>query len=436
MISEVKRTIDDEGLLKSGMSVCVGVSGGADSVCLLDVLCRLAPQYDLRLSVVHVNHGLRGDDADRDEAFVKALCEDRALAFRAVHADVAAEAKRARCSVEEAGRAVRYAAFEASGCDVIAVAHTRSDSVETALFQLARGTSAGGLRGIRAKRGNVIRPLIRVTRKQVEAYLQTRGLAYVTDETNACDAYARNFIRHRVVPALKEVNAAFEDHVSAVLDDLALTEAYLTQQTETLLASAERDGGWDVSALSAAHPALQSRAVATLLAAAMKKPPERRHVTACLALLKEKSGKTQLGADCFFTVRQGLAFFGSSPEPLPEAWAVPLENETAETPVGCIRLVPVFAPDETALDADSLLFPLTVRTRRAGDAITLPKRGVTKTLKKLFNEAHLPLSEREKRVVLESGGRVAWVEGFGADKAFSATEKTTKRFTVLIEPKK
>ena len=192
--------IQTHQMLRPGDRVVVGVSGGADSVALLDLLCRLE---GLEITVCHLNHGLR-PEAGEEEAFVRRLAEDRGLAFLSRRADAAAWARDHRCTVEEAGRELRYALFrDCSGeGGKIATAHTLSDSMETVLWNLTRGTGIKGLRGIPAVRGNIVRPLITCTRREVEDYCRQRGLSFVTDPTNLTSQYSRGRIRNRVIPQL------------------------------------------------------------------------------------------------------------------------------------------------------------------------------------------------------------------------------------------
>ena len=195
--------IREHHMLKPGDRVVAGISGGADSVCLLFVLLEWAKVCPLELAVVHVNHGIR-KEAGEDAAYVKSLCEAHCLPFYLLEKDVRERAEQEKCSEEEAGRKTRYEAFEAVakeiGADYIAVAHNSNDRSETMLFHLFRGSGIKGLGSIQPVRDNIIRPILCLERKEIEAYLEDRGITYCQDATNATDDYTRNRIRHHILP--------------------------------------------------------------------------------------------------------------------------------------------------------------------------------------------------------------------------------------------
>ncbi|MBQ9109096.1 MAG: tRNA lysidine(34) synthetase TilS, partial [Oscillospiraceae bacterium] len=202
MKANALKTIAEFHMLTQGDFVAVGVSGGADSVALLSLLCCLRGELDLTLVACHINHNLRGAEAKRDEDFVRRLCDRLGVECRVLSADVAALAREEGRSVEETARQVRYRFFaETAGKrGKIATAHTAADNTETVLLNLARGSGLRGLCGIPPVRGNILRPLIGGTREQTEAWCCQNGLEWVEDSTNAADDYTRNRLRHHAVP--------------------------------------------------------------------------------------------------------------------------------------------------------------------------------------------------------------------------------------------
>lgn len=199
--------------------VIAGVSGGADSVCLLFVLCALKEKYDFSIRVCHVNHGLRGADADADEQFVKELCRKLNVPCRVFHRDVELIARKRKQSPEEAGRMVRREAFEImcreEGGTRIAAAHHCDDNAETILLNLARGTGIRGLCGIRPVYGKWIRPLLGVSRGEIESALSEEGISWRRDMSNEDDIYTRNRIRHHILPSLQtQVNPETVRHLN------------------------------------------------------------------------------------------------------------------------------------------------------------------------------------------------------------------------------
>ena len=207
------QTIEKYKLLQNGDKVIVALSGGADSVTLLDMLNSVKEIYNLTIYASHINHGLRGEEADRDENFCKILCKIYNTELFVKKADIKILAKEQKISEELCGRNVRYSYFEELSQNLsakIATAHTASDNIETLLFNITRGSSVTGAGAITPKRGNIIRPLIMLTREDIEQYCEQNNLEYVTDSTNLTDDYTRNKIRHQVIPVLKQINPQLE----------------------------------------------------------------------------------------------------------------------------------------------------------------------------------------------------------------------------------
>ena len=213
--------LESRNMLEAGDVVAAGVSGGADSVCLLLVLKAYAeshPEKKLQIKAVHVEHGIRGEESLEDARFVKALCEQWEIPLTVVSEDVREKARREHLTVEEAGRQVRYQAFEevAGPGGKIAVAHNAGDQAETILWNLARGSGIAGLCGMRKVRGKILRPLLNVPRREIEVFLRENGVSWRTDSTNLTLEYTRNKIRSQAVPALESVNARAVEHLGAL----------------------------------------------------------------------------------------------------------------------------------------------------------------------------------------------------------------------------
>ena len=225
------------------LRLAAAVSGGADSMALLLLLRALQPEFGYTLSACHVNHGLRGAAADRDEAFVRQACGALGVPLRVFHAAELADTVDAPPphAGEDWARRLRYACFERlceEGIDAVATAHTANDQAETLLLRLARGTGLHGAGGIRPRRPGYCRPLLGLTRAETEALCAAFGQGWVTDETNESDAYARNRLRHGAVPALRSVNAAAEENLARFCEKAAQADAYFAQKAEALLMDA------------------------------------------------------------------------------------------------------------------------------------------------------------------------------------------------------
>lgn len=264
LLDEVRRFLNAEHL--SGCRIHTALSGGADSVSLLHALCLLQEELSLDLRAIHIQHNLRGEESLRDEKFCREFCKALGIPLTVVPCDVRDYAQTHRLSEETAARECRYAAFAAHCDGLVATAHTASDQLETVLFRMARGTGLKGLCGIPPVRENFIRPLLRVTRAEVEAYVRAQGLSYVTDSTNADDAYRRNFLRRHIVPKLKECNPSVERICSEMTEALILDADFLRMQTEAALAQCRQPNG-SLKGLAALHPAMQRRCIAELLQA-------------------------------------------------------------------------------------------------------------------------------------------------------------------------
>lgn len=267
--------------------VLLALSGGADSSALLDALCEMG----VRLSAAHVNHCIRGDEADRDEEFCKNLCRERGVELFLLREDVPARAKESGESVEEAARRIRYAFFERvmseRGIPVLATAHNADDNAETVLLNLVRGSGSRGACGIPRTRelscGTLVRPILSVSRDQIERYCAERSLSYVTDSTNLSDDYARNRIRHKVLPELKGLNSDFLGAVSRFCAVIGEDCDHLDTAARELL----KCGAPSAELLISQPRPIASRALLFFLRERGARP-EARHVEALLDAAKNK----------------------------------------------------------------------------------------------------------------------------------------------------
>ncbi len=435
MICKAIGTIEKYNLLPEGARVCVALSGGADSLCLLHALMALRERYALSLSAVHVNHNLRGESADRDEAFVRCICSEWGVPLEVFSPDVAAIAKKKGIGLEECGRAVRYEYFGKLDCDLIATAHTLSDSIETMIFNLLRGTGTKGLASIPPKREpNIIRPLIECTREEIEGYCLENNLQYVTDETNLSDDYTRNYIRHNIIPTFREVNTAFEGNISRTMEIVRSEDSFLAELATDLLARAETDRGYLTSVFYEAHPALRRRAIAKLLSDAMDKPAEMRHIALTDEAIISGSGKIQLGKGLYIRVDCDIISIQRHEGKKEVLWG--REGNTFITPMGNFNVFVINNPDELLpddIDADKLGEDYAVTPRKEGDTFYSKKRKLTKTLKKLFSEMKIPVEGRDLVPVLRNERGAVWVFGVGTDGNYLAAEGCKKIIRIKKE---
>lgn len=429
MLDKVRSTIEKYQMIKEGETVLCCLSGGADSVALLLCLSELG----CRVSAVHINHCLRGEESDRDERFCIDLCGRLGIPLRVERVDVKGYCREHGCSTEEGARRLRYEAFERQDCHRIATAHTLSDSFETALFNLARGTAVKGLCGIPPVRGRIIRPLIECTRDEIERFLADKGQGYVTDSTNLTDDYSRNKIRHKVIPVLKSINPEAEQAFARTARSLHMDDFALCKDAEKLLERSRVANGWSTDILGGARWAVMSRAVRMILEEWGISYDSARVNELC-TLARGGVGRVCLSGDLYAFASGGVLRI-ARPDPA-ENREVTVDSD-CEFEL-CGKKVSIVITDKSkiehkvhkmftyiTLDYDKIKGVIAVRTRRGGDSIRLEGRGCTKTLKKLYNEC-VPYEKRESTLLLCDSEGVAAVEGIGAAERAAVTEKTVR----------
>lgn len=433
--------IEKYDMLENGDRIVVGLSGGADSVCLLHLLCSLREKYSLTLVAAHINHGIRGSEADRDERFCRELCNKLSVEFKSLHADIPALAKQNGEGLEECGRRVRYEFFNSLCGDSgkIAVAHNKNDVAETLLFNLTRGTRLKGAGSIAPVRDNVIRPLINTSREEIEAYLKENTLSFVTDSTNLENDYARNKIRNLVLPVLKEINPEAISAMAAFCESASEDEEYLEKLTEASYRELVSGEKLDAKGFSRLDGALKGRVAKKYLESLTDADVLNKHIEDFIDFSENGEALQTAGALRLIKRKDTVKPFERSAEP----FEVSFRKESREVcyPYGKAEIRIIEKKDlqklnnklaENLMDFDKIGDSMVLRSRKEGDAITLKKRGVTKTLKKLFNEASVERSRRNTVAVLESDGKLVWVQGFGVNKVFSADENSEKMLLITL----
>ena len=292
--------------LKGAKTVAVALSGGADSVALLNLLSELKEEYGFTLLAAHFNHKLRGEEAERDERFVKELCKKQGVKLICGEGNVSEFANREKISTELAARQLRYEFLDKLETDLVATAHTASDNLETVIFNLARGSGIGGLCGIPVKRGKYIRPLLFCTRKQIEDYCGQNGLDFVTDSTNLSDDYTRNRIRHKIVPLLKEINPSVEKSVTNTSLELTFDRDYLDKTAEEEYKKIITDKGLDVKNLGTLHPSLSGRVLRLFCLYKTGITPDYKHTNDLFGVAVASGGRCSLEGGFFAGRQKGI----------------------------------------------------------------------------------------------------------------------------------
>lgn len=468
ILKTVRDFCRERGLFGGCRAVTAGVSGGADSVCLLFILRRLfaqmPPEVRPSLTAVHVHHQIRGAQADADAEFTRDLCERLGVPFVMKRVDAPGEAKRAKISLEEAARNLRYAALrEAVPGALIAVAHTATDQAETVLFRLARGTGLTGLAGMSPKAGDIVRPLLCLTRQDTEAFLMAEGQPYVTDSTNFGRDNARAILRADVMPGLSEINAQAVRHIAQAAGQLAEAGELIREQSGALLARAQAAdpraqaaGGdvgvtLDIRTLEEAPPLLARQA---LLAALEKVSGHERdigaaHIQAVMGLLANRTGSEVILP---YGVRVKNSY-GKLYIEVPGGPEEAEQEENREMPVnlegalagldesGPVRLrfgrwevqagfAAKFDRDRDNeftkfFDYDKMQNGLVLRNPRKGDFLRTGEASGA-PLRKVLKDRKVPKEVRSGLLLLAAGSRVYWAVGVRRSQDALIDENTTK----------
>ena len=418
MRERVEQYILQHELISPGDKVLIGLSGGGDSVALLHILKSLCARLDFTICAAHLNHGIRGEAAHEDAEFVHDLCDFYGIRAYGGYADIPRLARQRGETLEQAGRMLRYDFLEEAkaffGADKIAVAHHMDDQAESILLHLVRGSGLRGLCGMAPRRGDIIRPLLCLSKAEIESYLTNENLPYCTDATHLLAVGTRNKLRLETIPYLKrEFNPRLVESLCAMGEMLSEDEGYLCQIAERELNAARRQGGFDRAALSKLPRPILSRCIrAALNEIGALTDAERGHIDSIIRLLSARTGaRIEIpGADVWTSYE--LICFGHYIK------QTGLNGET-DTEAGTYRVAKCAVTDRprdrysACIDADKLPADTLIRQRRAGDRFHRINAPGSKKLKDAYIDAKLP---REKRdlALIASGRDVLFAPGLGA----------------------
>lgn len=449
-----------------------GISGGADSVCLFFALLELQKEMDFTFYAVHINHGYRGEASDRDERFVRDLCEKYGVPLQVFSVDLESTAKKRKQSLEEAGREIRRELFEKEmqsrdACK-IALAHHENDNAETFLWNLCRGCGLHGLGGIRPVNGVYIRPLLGMTRGEIETFLQKRQQPYCTDATNLETDYTRNKLRHLVLPVLEEqINRQTIRHMNTTMEELRELDDYVEMQVEAAYqACVEKEQ--DENCLIRKEPLLQypellqNKVIFRCLAetAATQKNLGRVHVEDVRALLEKQPGRS---LDLPARVRAVREYEGVRLKKIRYEKEQSVKDRYTEQNAVCLAIPGTTVLPEQNLkvtcrileknplsegtdipqktytkwfDYDIIKKCLHIRTRQSGDWITVDGAGHRQKLKSWFVNEKIPYKQREEIPLIAEGNQILWILGYRMGSAYRISSETRRILRIDVEKMK
>ncbi len=462
----VQRFIAEYGLIEKSGPLMVGVSGGADSVCLLHVFFQLRDELDLDLHVVHLNHQLRGAESDADAEYVSHLAQKLGIAATIQKRDVRRYQDEKRCSLEEAAREVRYAFFaevaQSIGAGAVAVGHTADDQAETILIHLIRGTGLSGLRGMQplsrwrlfeGSQLTVIRPLLEISREETEAYCAAYDLSPRTDSSNVSSKYLRNRIRFELMPQLLEYNPNIREGLSRAARMIVVDMAHIDEEVVQLWGSVVEELPHGISlnnkAFSALSPALQRHLLRSVLERLLGslRDVESIHIENVVKVLSKPAGKR-------LSMPYGLTFYGDydeslitedegAPCPLPplgdvHKLAIPGETVFSAWQVRAEVIENRFdsidaAGYQACLDFNLAGADLIVRSRRDGDRFQPLGMSEAKKLQDFMGDAKIPRAWRDRVPLVCSGDRILWVVGWRIDHRVRVTDLTERILRLEFE---
>lgn len=464
MIEEVWQYMTQYHMVEPGDVVIAGVSGGADSVCLLLVLEKLAARLSITIEAVHINHGIRAE-AGEDAEFVRKLCEERQIPFHLICADVEAQAKQEKMSAEEMGRKIRYEAFRQTlggRKGRIAVAHNSNDRAETMLFHLFRGTGLTGACGIRPVQGEIIRPLLFLERKKIEQWLREQQIPFCTDATNLGDDYTRNRIRHHILSyAEEEIVHGATANMNRAAKQLQEADEYVTRQTQAaverccVFTEHPKAVSVKLSLLQKEDPFIRKRLLfhAVCETAGQKKDITEAHIQSVYKLL-QGTGSKECMLPCQVHVYKQYEWVKIEKSEAKREISQEKYTELPELPVEIPSVMDVpllgrvefrtFSHEKSQIipqktytkwfDYDRITKTLFLRPRQAGDYLTVNQQMGRKSLQDYFVDQKIPKENRNSLYVLAMDHHVLWVPGLRISEFFKITEHTERVLQVKVLP--
>ncbi len=459
IINRIRATITKHSMLSAGETVLIGLSGGPDSVTLLHALTTLRPHYHLDVHALYVDHGLRPGETDREIEFCGDVSRQHGIPFHSQSIDVKTRARTEKLNVHEAARLLRYAAYEETalriGAQKIALGHTADDQAETVLMHLFRGSGPTGLAGIPPVRKNIVRPLIDIERAEIDAFLRSAGIGFITDSSNEKKNYVRNKIRLSLMPLLREFNPDITGTLSRTAAILRDEERYFgVLVAKTLMKLISRKTESRVELFLAPFEIMDKVLMRRVLRRVIDETKDLRrisftHIEDMMDLIKDGAPGDRLylpGGIRIIKDYSTLILTSEAPVALGR-YDLVLPGETILKEAGIlikasegeveatdeIRRLPGLWKYVGVFDADAVRLPLAARPRKPGDAFYPLGFGRRKKIQDFFVDAKVPRDERDRIPLIVSGEDVVWIVGYRADERFKVTENTKRIIKLEIK---
>lgn len=450
---KVKSYIESNRLISSGDTVILGLSGGADSVCLFLILNSLRQEMAYELKAIHVHHGIRGEQADADAQFVKELCTNYDTELTIIQRNIPEIVRSTGESEEECGRRIRYEVFREEAkkykYSKIAVAHHKDDQAETVIFRMVRGTGIKGIAGMKPVNGDVIRPLLGVSRQEIEDYLAKAGQDYCTDSTNADIDYSRNYIRNEILPGLERINSSAKNHICALAEDAIEIWNYVEEEGQALISKAEiiNDDYFKVGnkrysskVILNSKPIIRNCAIKLIISetGASLKDITRDHIESIVDIMgSSKYSEVILPRGIKVVSESGTIYISDSNLGNNDRYMCSIIGDGEYTlPDGNAVVCRILNDFDTAdipqsrytkwFDYDKISNGPCIRNKGEGDYLIVNDRGGTKKLKDYLINEKIPKTERDNLYLIANDQRIAWVIGYRISEDVKVSD-TTKR---------
>ncbi len=449
MENKLLKAIEDYSLIENGDKIIVALSGGADSTALLCSLMSVKEKFSLTIYACHINHLLRGEESFRDENFVRELCRSLDVELFVLRCDINKLASERNLGSEECGRQVRYDFLKENAKKLgakIATAHTSTDSMETIIMNISRGSGIKGARGIPPKRENIIRPLILASRADTEEYCKSHNIPYVNDSTNSERIYTRNKVRLDVVPVLRTINPSIEDAFLRFAKNMSTLDEFIEKSAQNALTDSKIDNGYSCEKLKILEKPVLARVI-EIICSEKDVEPESVHIELIQKAI-EKGGAVSVKNGVSAVASQGIF----------RIYREENRNKTdvmSEIPIFINKTVIVYNKRvrtelvnieefnkrikftknlfNISLDYDTISDIAVFRNRSSRDYISPKGRNITKPLRKLMSELKIPAEKRDDMILLADGNNILWAEKIGVSEMCSIKSTTQKVLIIYIE---